>query len=335
MDRRTFLAATAMPLALAATRSVALAAGPATGDNEYENARKRLVELPGKKSFKIALPTGAVAPYQPDLEMFVGSAIKTFILAEFLREVEAGRLSEDELLAIDDGIRSLSSPVFGAHPEGEKNLAGMASARTVLEAMISHSDNTATDAALRRVGAAEVRAFITETVKLKHTRIPDSTRRMFSYLAGAPAGRDEGWAGMKHILEGGNFGKERLPINAEETMISTASELVSYYQLALDGAFFKKRETLTELKRIQAMADLIARVVPANTAAYAKGGSIDWLGFHALCAPGQMVVGKTPVTFCFTINWTDAEADTDAAKVASAFGSAVAGMLAALAKNVG
>ncbi len=330
MDRRTFLAATAMPLALAATRSVALAAPSGAADGEFAKAEKRFKALPGKKAFKIAWGTDAARDYLPDDELFVGSAIKTFILAEFLREVEAGRLSEDELLAIDDGIRSLSSPVFGAYAEGEKNLAGMASARTVLEAMISHSDNTATDAALRRVGVGKVRAFITETVKLKRTRIPDSTRRMFSYLAGAPAGVDLGWAGMKEILANDDIDGARPAINDRETMISTASELVSYYRRALDGTFFTKKETLTEFKRIQAMADLIARVVPANTAAYAKGGSVEWLDFHAVCAPGQMVVRRMPFTFCFTLNWKGP--DSGFAEVLAGFGGAVAGMLAALAK---
>jgi beta-lactamase class A len=41
-----------------------------------------------------------------------------------------------------------------------------------------------------------------------------------------------------------------------------------------------KPETLVEFKRIQAMADAIAQVVPPDTIAYAKGGSIDWDGFQ-------------------------------------------------------
>jgi beta-lactamase class A len=56
--------------------------------------------------------------------------------------------------------------------------------------------------------------------------------------------------------------------------------------------------------RNQAMAGAIARVVPADTVAFAKGGSIDWEGFHCLCVPGQMIVSKVPVTFCMTLNWT-------------------------------
>ena len=58
--------------------------------------------------------------------------------------------------------------------------------------MIAHSDNTATDIALAKVGPAKVRALIAEA-GLTATQIPDSTRRLFSYIAGAPEGRT--WAG--------------------------------------------------------------------------------------------------------------------------------------------
>ncbi len=65
-------------------------------------------------------------------------------------------------------------------------------------------------------------------------------------------------------------------------MTVPASEFVTYYKRALTGGYFQKPETLTEFKRIQAMADAIALVVPADTVAYMKGGSIDWNGFHCL-----------------------------------------------------
>ena len=103
--------------------------------------------------------------------MFVGSAIKTFILTVFLRLVEAGVPNDNEQLPIDDEIRSLDSSVF-------KYLTGTASARTVLEAMISHSDNTATDAAIAQVGINQVRQFIA-SAGLTSTLIPDSTRILF------------------------------------------------------------------------------------------------------------------------------------------------------------
>lgn len=40
------------------------------------------------------------------------------------------------------------------------------------------------------------------------------------------------------------------------------------------------------------MADVIVPVVPLDTIAYAKGGSIDWAAFRCLCLPDQMMVGE-------------------------------------------
>ncbi len=329
MHRRAFIKQSLPALALMGTAPAIFAE---EGARDFGEARERFLALSGTKSFAILLgrhPWTWWDAYCPTLPMFVGSATKTFILARFLQGVESGALSENELLLVSDAVRSLSSSVFGSSPDDDDNLTGKASARTVLEAMISHSDNTATDMALRCVGVEQVRAFIAST-GLHATRIPDSTRVMFSYLAGAPDGIDEGWEGMKEILGGAFFGSPRSPINDRQTMISSASEMVSYYRRALCGEFFCKPETLTEFKRIQAMASLIARVVPSDTAAYAKGGSIDWEGFHAVCAPGQMVVNGTPVTFCFTVNWTGP--DSSVPEVLSEFAASVAEMLGSFAK---
>jgi len=100
----------------------------------------------------------------------------------------------------------------------------------------------------------------------------------------------------------------------------------------LRGEFFADPATLLEFKRIQAMADALAPVVPPNTVAYGKGGSIDWAGFHCLCLPGQMVVAEVPITFCLTVNWTGP--DDGVAGVFQAYKDAVAGVLEAAAEAV-
>ena len=115
-----------------------------------------------------------------------------------------------------------------------------------------------------------------------------------------------GWAGLQAMQAGKPGGPLRPAINDQQTMVCPASEFVAYYKRALAGEFFRKKETLTEFKRIQSMADAIPLVVPADTPAYAKGGSISWDGFYCLAVAGQMIVGATPVTFCLTLNWTDA-----------------------------
>jgi beta-lactamase class A len=299
----------------------------------FGKPRDQFLALAGEKSFLIDVGRSSWrADYQADKPLFVGSAFKSLVLSTYLQEIEAGRLSLSDPLRINDDIRSLSSPVFGANPDPAKNLQGEAPARSVLEAMIAHSDNTATDAILRHVGVEKVRGFIAAT-GLTATKIPDSTRRAFSYFAGAPPDTDQGWAGMLRIIAGESFGPIRTAMNDHETMVSTAAELVSYYQRVLMGGFFAKPETLIEFKRISAMADMISRLVPPDIAAYAKGGSVDWQDFHAICGAGQMILGRTPVTFCFTVNWTGP--DDSVPKMFGEFKNAAAGMLTAIASCFG
>ena len=102
------------------------------------------------------------------------------------------------------------------------HLTGTTTARSVLEAMIAHSDNTATDIALKRVGPDRVRAFIA-SAGFKSVKIPGSTRLLFSYLAGAPFGVDVGWKGMLEIENDKVFGRLRSPLNDRETMSARRS----------------------------------------------------------------------------------------------------------------
>lgn len=293
-----------------------------------EEAHRRLAALPGTVSYLLQVddPRGAWGGgLAPDRQLFVGSAFKTFVLAAYLRGVEAGRLSLEEELAVDDGVRSLSSPVF-------LNLTGTTPARSVLEAMIAHSDNTATDVAMRKVGAATARALIAEA-GLRQTRIPESTRRLFSWLAGAPAGTDLDWAGLQAMVAGRTPITPRPAVNDGESILSSAADLVSWYRRALTGGFFTRPETLVEFKRIQAMADVMPLIAPADTAAYGKGGSIEWDGFNCLCAPGQIVVRGVPATFCFTLNWNGPPESM--APATAALLVACRGMLEAVRQRIG
>jgi beta-lactamase class A len=296
LNRRHALALTVS--AIAAPAIIRSAAVAAEAGSAVQAAVDRFSGLSGSAS---CLVVGGYqeprwqAAYNSGAHLFIASAFKTFVLAQFLREVEAGRLSEDAQETIDDAVRTQGSAVF-------LNLTGTTTARSVLEAMITHSDNTAADIALAAAGPDRVRALIAEA-GLTKTQIPDSTRRLVSYLIGAPEGVDIGWQGEQAFDKGKKFGEPRPAINDVETMASTAEEMVRWYQKALAGTFFKKPQTLVEFKRIQAMADAVVTVVPPNTVAYAKGGSIDLNGFHARCLAGQMVAGSVPVTFCMTINW--------------------------------
>ena len=324
-DRRRMLAFGAS--ALAAPVLVKQTAA-ADGAARAQAAVDRFARIPASASCLVVVdhPTAPWrAAHDPAARLFVGSAVKTFILAQYLREVEAGRLTEDQQVKVDDAVRTVSSPVF-------LNLTGTTQARSALEAMIAHSDNTATDITLAAAGPAQVRALIAEA-GLKQTQVPDSTRRLFSYIAGAPDGVDLGWDGLLRAQNGSLSGAPRPPLNDKQTMASTAEDMVRWYQQVLRGAFFKKPQTLVEFKRISAMADAIAMAAPPDTPAYGKGGSVDWEGFHCLAFAGQMIVSKVPVSFCLTINWNGP--DDKVAAMMQAYIAGAADVLAETAQAVG
>ncbi len=272
--------------------------------------------------------------HDQDTPLFVGSAVKTFILAQYLRGMEAGRLKEDDLCVIDDSVRSFGSPVFGdrrrnGRPDPDLALTGKTQARNVLEAMIAHSDNTATDAALAAAVVEDVRKLIAEA-GLKTVKVPTSTRRLFAYLA---SGKDQdvSWPDLQQLME-----KPTNPqpaINLVQSMVASAADMVRWYQAALSGEYFKQPSTLVEFKRIQAMADALVHVVPGNTMASGKGGSLDWNDFHCFSLPGQMMVhARTPVAFCFTVNWAGPEDSVD--PTFKSYVSAAADVLAAAARAI-
>jgi beta-lactamase class A len=272
---------------------------------------------------RVEAPTGTWSSgHNVDTRVFIASSVKTFILAQFLRDVEAGRdgLTGNMACEVSDQFRTLGAPVLG-------NLTGTFPYRSALEAMIAHSDNMATDIVLAKVDPVRVRALIAQA-GLTQTQIPTSTRRLFSYLAGAPIGTDLGWEAIRRVANNESLGlaSRKDVINVNESMVSTSSDMVAWYQKVLAGALFQERATTREFKRISSMANALWVVVPEDVISYGKGGSIDWEDFHALSLAGQMLVLDVPVTFNFTLNWTGGTLDSNTRL--PEFGASVARVLA-------
>lgn len=270
--------------------------------------------LPGDVGVKIHAPAVNNKPefsvaLNSSKQLFVGSAFKTFVLCEALRQVDAPNVVQTltaNQLALDASVWSLDSATFNP-----PNLIGKVSQRTALEAMILHSDNTGTDMSLKHVGPDKVREFIA-SIGLKNTMTPESTRVFFGYLLGAKDYKAFTW---EEIGAAANSPIVNSPLNKVQTLASSADDLVNYYSRALQGEFFKNKETLNEFRRILSMGDAIWLLpVPLGASAFVKGGSIDVQGFHAVCAPGAMLFDDRWVYFCLTINWY-AKAETDPATV--------------------
>jgi beta-lactamase class A len=120
-------------------------------------------DLPGRKGLKIWAPRSGRAPefsveLHANKRLFSASANKGFILCERLRQLDSPRIEEKLVsheLKLDDSVWSPGSTVFNP-----PDLAGLVSERTAMEAMITHSDNTATDMILKEATPKKVRRFL-------------------------------------------------------------------------------------------------------------------------------------------------------------------------------
>jgi beta-lactamase class A len=304
--------------ALPAALFLPAAAGHASSHDDLARDVPALFrDLPGRTSLLIWAPATAAAPaltiaYAAQRRMFIGSAFKAFALCERLRQldgVDVVRKLQTNLLPLDASVWVPDSTMF-APP----NLSGKVPERTAAEAMIMHSDNTGTDIVMAATGPDTVRQFIAQ-LGLKTTQIPDSTRSFYGYLLGLPNFRQTTWAQVV-AADAANAPIVNPPLNNVETMASSCADLVTFYARTLGGEFFQHPETLQEFRRILSTADAIPRIVPLGASAFAKGGSIDVPGFHALCVPGAMTFSDRWVYFSIIVNW-EAPAETDPTTVAS------------------
>lgn len=314
-SRREFLKNAAASATLAAT-PLTLSTDAAAGTTNFvQNSSPKIAalfqNLPGQVAFKVFVPPangrpGFTASSNSNKMLFVASAIKTYVLCEAMRQADAPNIDDvlqDKRLPLNSTIWSFGSPSFT--PE---DLIGTVSERTTMEAMITRSDNTATDMMFKLVGANNVRSF-SSSLGLTNTLVPDSTRALTAYIFGAPNYLTISWEDLQDYV---NAGKRVHPfLNDVETLASSADDFVSYYSRALQGEFFQHAATLNEFRRILTLCDFIYLIpVPLGVSAYAKSGDADIPGFHARSFAGGMFANDRWSYFAFIINW-DSEAPED------------------------
>ena len=277
-------------------------------------------DLPDRKAFKIWAPATTNDPeFLVELNsaqrMFVASTNKSIILCERLRQLDSPtveqQISEHEL-ALDKSVWSPGSTIF--NPPG---LSGLVSERTAMEAMIIHSDNTATDMVLKQAGADRVRTFIS-SIGLRSTIIPDSTRSFAAYLQGSPNYKTITWDEVISIPPGPLVHPF---LNDVQTLASSPDDLVSFFARALQGKFFSSPETLFQFRRILSLGDISYLVpFPLGVNAFGKAGYADVAGAHARSIAGGVYFPDRWVYFSIVLNWDAPEAD-DPKTVRALFGA--------------
>ena len=318
-SRRTLLASAAAGVGLAVRSSLAQDGVPARRsssdcDGLAQQIQDLFAELPDRKAFKVWAPATSDAPeflvqLHDNHQMFTASTNKSFMLCERLRQLDSPTVAaqiENHEVPLDKDIYSPGSPMLNP-----PDLSGIISERTAMEAMILHSDNTATDMVLKEAGVANVRKFIA-SIGLKKTMVPDSTRIFAGYLSGAPNSLTITWDELI-ALPPGPLAHPFL--NDVETLASSPADLVSFFSRALEGKFFSHRQTLEEFRRILSNGDINYLVhFPLGISVFGKAGYADISGSHARSIAGGLYFPKRWVYFSFVLNW-DAEESTDPATV--------------------
>ncbi|MEJ7607887.1 MAG: serine hydrolase [Bryobacteraceae bacterium] len=275
--RRSFLSNILAGTVIPAIEASAQSSPQRSATGRYRDLQDEIAELftrlPGRKAVKFLAPaTYNGREFRFDMNsserLFVGSAIKAFVLCERLRQLDGPDIVQkltEKQLDLNASVWSADSQTFNP-----PNLAGKVTERTTMEAMILHSDNTATDMELAQAGPGRVRAFLS-SAGLNQSNVPDSTRVFFGYLLGAPNYKTFSWA---DLLAATNSKIVNPPLNNMETLASSADDFVSFYSRGLRGEFFKHQETLDEFRRILSLGDVISIVpFPQGASAFAKGGA--------------------------------------------------------------
>ena len=104
----------------------------------------------------LAFPTKSAEPFIYNSKpMRSASMIKVFILATVMDKANRGELDIDEILTLNDGDKVGGAGILSGYASGTQ-----LSLREVLELMITHSDNTATNIVIDRVGMDTINDYI-------------------------------------------------------------------------------------------------------------------------------------------------------------------------------
>ena len=165
------------------------------------------LEVYGRTSVYVAdVGTGTCQPEftHNDVVRPIGSAFKLYVLGALADPIARGDLAWDDLMMIQDDLKSLPSGTFQTRPEGSE-----ATILEFAEAMIAVSDNTATDHLIDLVGRPQVEQMLAEYGNPDASlSIPFlTTREFFALKLGVPASVAEAYvaadeAGRRELLAG-------------------------------------------------------------------------------------------------------------------------------------
>lgn len=293
-------------LGMSVAGATALAAGTGIARADSGDAKRAVAALigalPGTKAASIVTDDGSFSfALNPKKRLVIASTFKAFVAVAALQAVEDGHASLDQMLSLDSSAYVPGSTAFT--PE----LRGKVPLRVAIQEMIAYSDNAATDMVMALVGVERVRALIA-SAHLTSVQIPDSIRAFFSYVGGYPQGTLATYEELYSLAPPPKNLHPRPPANEVVTIKSDMLDLSSFYRRAMAGEFFKKPETLVELRTALGCGKLIELSAPEGSQTFTKAGSFENDGANGLVVAGAMQTLNAWVYYAIGTNWTDASA---------------------------
>lgn len=235
---------------------------------------------------------GAQAPetiaHNAEKQLFCASAFKAYVLAQCARCVEAGQLDPDALLTITDYNKSPGGHYWNYVPGTQVKVAA------AMAEMIHHSDNTATDMLLDKVGAQNVRNLLTKH-QIVDVNIPDSTRAFI--IECFNLGPDEGPPTTQKIAQAIDNGHPvNSPYKVKQWMASSADAFKWFYDAASarHSPWFETdaaRDIFRGVLATTPAAMQMALQIPGTDVIFFKGGSLDLQPYNVVSGAGKLTVG--------------------------------------------
>ena len=126
---------------------------PQLGSLSVDEALAELSALPGQVHVLAVRDGETVAAIKADRPLAVGSTFKLLILQALLMQIETGQHQWDEVVSLQEKLKSLPSGFLQTWPAGSR-----LTLESLATLMISQSDNTATDHLLHIVGREALEA---------------------------------------------------------------------------------------------------------------------------------------------------------------------------------
>jgi beta-lactamase class A len=143
------------------------------------------------------LETGLTLSLNPDERFPMASTFKIAVAGRILAEVDAGRLSLDQLVAVEPPDVLVSEGIADVFPFPGVSL----SIRNLIESMLTRSDNTATNVLTRVAGGATAVNAWVRSLGIQEMRVDGDTNEIVARFISLPPGPGSVNDRLKQLLE--------------------------------------------------------------------------------------------------------------------------------------